>query len=320
MIGMPSSATSAFPDIVVIGSANMDLVVRAPQLPRAGETVLGGEFATIPGGKGANQAVAAAHMGGTVGFVGCVGDDAFGATLRTALCAAGVDVARLQITTAAPTGVALIIVSDAGENAICVAPGANATLSVADIDDAARWIQHARVLLVQLEIPLPAVCHAIALARRHGVEVILDPAPAPREVEPALFQVDILTPNQTEAAQLSGLGGQPPATVARELRRRGARDVVLKLGSAGAYVQSGAGECDIAGHAVGVVDTTAAGDAFSGALAAARAAGEDLVCAARVANAAGALACTKRGAQPSAPTRADVMALLAKPPPTDLPR
>ncbi len=303
-----SAPQSHRPRIVVIGSVNMDLVVAAPAIPAPGQTILGGDFATIPGGKGANQAVAAARLGAAVSCVGRVGDDAFAQVLRKGLRAAGVDDTFLRTTNATASGVALIVVAPGGENAICVAPGANACLTPADIDRAEETIASAQVCLLQLETPAETVAHAAALARQHGVEVILDPAPAPAVLPAALWDVDVLTPNETEAAQLLAGEALPaePAGVGAALRGRGPRAVVLTLGAAGCYVSEAAGDVALPGHAVPAVDATAAGDAFSAALAVARAEGRSLREAARFANAAGALACTKRGAQPSAPTRDEV--------------
>ena len=302
------------PGIIVVGSANLDLVVSAPTIPRAGETVLGGDLTLVPGGKGANQAVAAARLGAAVTFVGRVGADTFGTTLRANLAAAGVDDHYLITTDGVASGVALIVVSATGENAICVAPGANARLNPADVAAAEPAFTRARVCLVQLEVPTDAVLAALALARRHGVLTILDPAPAPTSVPAGLLDVDVLTPNETEAATLLGLGSDAPAeVVAAGLRARGARLVVLKRGAAGAVVCAGDGPgAAVPGFAVDVVDTTAAGDAFTAGLGVALAEGRGPVDAARFANACGALACTVAGAQPSLPTRAAVERLLGR--------
>ncbi len=300
------------PDVVVVGSVNMDLVAVAPHIPHPGQTVLGRDFATIPGGKGANQAVAAARLGARVALVGRVGDDAFGQTLRRGLEAEGVDCRHLLPTPGVASGVALIIVSEAGENAICVAGGANTRLSPEDVEAAAPVIAGAKVCVLQLEIPLPTAVRAAVIARRHGVAVILDPAPAPASLPDELFAVDILTPNESEAARLLGTiateGG--PRAAAERLRARGAGAVVLKLGGNGCYLSAPSVEEHLPAHTVKIVDTTAAGDAFTGGLAAALAEGRALREAVAVANAAGALACTRFGAQPSAPTRAEVQALL----------
>ncbi len=222
---MPSS--SAAPAVVVIGSVNMDLVVRAPRVPRPGETILGHSFATIPGGKGANQAVAAARLGGGCHFVGRVGDDAFGQRLVAGMKAVGVNCEHVSITEGVSTGVALIVVDEQGENAITVAGGANTKLSIEDIEAAKPVIAAAKVCLLQLEIPLETACYAIRLARSLRVEVIVDTAPAPAadRVPQGLFEADILTPNETEAMILTdepAAGKREARLVATALAERGA--------------------------------------------------------------------------------------------------
>ncbi|GMV95822.1 MAG: ribokinase [Phycisphaerae bacterium] len=308
---MAVMSSSRQPRIVIIGSVNMDLVVRASHVPAPGETVLGGAFATIPGGKGANQAVGVARLGAEAVMVGRVGDDAFGRRLLAGLRENGVETSFVRETPETPSGIALIVVGDDGQNAITVAGGANARVSPADVDAARPALGGARVCLLQLELPVETVLHAIELCRRLGVETILDPAPAPVGAPEALFQVDVLTPNESEAALLTGLSGSAePRRIAEALVARGAGGVVLKRGADGAYVFAPPTAGEVPGFAVQVVDSTAAGDAFTAALAVARAAGQPLESAVRFANAAGALACTKLGAQPSLPTLADVNALL----------
>jgi len=304
---------TSHPDVVVIGSVNMDLVVRAPRIPSPGETLLATDFQTFAGGKGANQAVAAARLGVPTAMVGRVGDDDFGRNLLAGLQAAGVNREYVAITPGTPSGIALITVATGGENSICVVSGANASVSGSDIAAAEPLFARARVCVLQLEIPLETVQCALHAAKAHGIETILDPAPAPAQLPPGLFAVDILTPNETEAAQLLGLPAGPvdPSAAAAALRARGAGSVVLKLGARGCYIDGPDGSAWIAGHDVTVVDTTAAGDAFTAALAVARSGGRTLREAARFANAAGALACTRFGAQPSAPSRAEVETLLA---------
>ncbi len=302
------------PDVVVIGSVNMDLVVVAPQIPLPGQTVLGGDLATIPGGKGANQAVAAARLGASVAFIGRVGDDAFAQTLRGGLVREGIDCRYLLTTSGVASGVALIVVSKAGQNAICVAGGANRRLSPDDVERAEELVAKARVCVLQLEIPQETAARAIAVAKNNRGEVILDPAPAPDTLSSELLNADIITPNESEVAKLLGeteACGDWGQTAGR-LRARGPRAVVLKLGSEGCYLSAPDGDQHIPAHAVKVVDTTAAGDAFTAALAVARAEGRSLGEAAAFANAAGALACTRFGAQPSAPTRAEVEALASR--------
>lgn len=296
--------------LVVVGSLNMDLVVRSPRHPQPGETLLGGDFRTFPGGKGANQAVAAAHVGGIVNMVGRVGADEFGALLLQNLASAGVNAAHVLRDSDAATGVALITVADDGQNTIVVAPGANGRVSPADVQAAYPAFDGASVLMLQLEIPLPAVQRAIDEARRRGLQVILNPAPA-QPLEPALLkQVDFLVPNRSELALLTGTDDVERG--ARTLLDAGVKCVVVTLGDAGVQVWDEGGAGVIAPHAVKAVDTTAAGDAFVGAFAVALSQNRTPLEAARWGNAAGAIAVTRPGAQPSMPTRAEVEALLLR--------
>jgi len=299
--------------IVVVGSLNMDLVVRVPRHPKLGETLLGGSFGTFPGGKGANQAVAAARLGGTVRMVGRVGADAFGDTLIQALVHDGVDTTNIVRDQQAPTGVALITVDTAGQNTIVVAAGANARLSPEDIDMASSVFVGAAVVLLQLEIPLLSVAWAVELAQRSGAQIILNPAPA-QPLDPALLAyVDYLIPNETELAVLAGIDG--PDTLRQAVNRLqdvGVRRVVVTLGADGALVVDHQRAQHLPAHHVPVVDTTAAGDAFVGAFAVALAEGRSIQEAARWGNAAGALAVTRAGAQPSLPRRAELEALLTR--------
>jgi len=309
--------------IVVIGSINMDLVCRCAQIPRPGETVAGLDLLTIPGGKGANQAVAAAKFGAVgdeVHFIGRVGNDDFGQRLLVGLREHGVKTEKITITEGVSTGCALIMVNKAGENSIVVSPGANSKVSKADIDAAAEMIAGAAVVLLQLEIPIETVTHAIALCRRAGVKVLLDPAPVPEKGLPkSLYQVDVLTPNQTEAESLlakkANLGRSKRAKredarqLGEELLERGPQIVLLKLGAKGAMIVDNEIE-HVKGFKIKVVDSTAAGDAFNGALGVALAEGMELSRAVRFANAAGARACEKFGAQPAMPTRMEVESLM----------
>lgn len=295
------------PRITVVGSLNMDLVAPAPKIPAPGETVIGGDLQTFPGGKGANQAVAAARLGAQVALVGRVGDDAFGAELRRILVADGVDVACVWETAVTPSGVALIVVDAQGQNSIVVAPGANMRLTPADVEAAAPVIQQAQALLLQLETPLETVWRAAELARAAGVAVILNPAPARPLPAELLALVDILIPNESETAALTGLpagSAAELAAAAAHLRAQGVGAVILTLGGRGALLATGNGARHFPAFPVAqVVDTTAAGDAFVGGLATAVASGLPIETAIIWGNAAGAIAVTRAGAQPSLPTR-----------------
>lgn len=305
------------PTICVVGSINMDLVVRTPVLPAPGQTILGGPFNVFPGGKGANQAVAAARAGGRVAMVGCVGADANGATLRAGLSDEGIDASSVRTRVDAASGVALIAVDPAGQNTIIVAPGANATLTVADVEQAAAAIRESAVLLLQLEIPLPAVVAAAGIARAAGARVVLNPAPAAPLDDSVLALVDVLVPNETEAATLTGLrpdDWESAGRTARALQGRGPRSVVMTLGSRGALLLDEDRLARQQPFAVTAVDATAAGDAFVGALAVALAEGRSLGESVRRGAAAGALAATVAGAQPSLPRRAQIEALLQSDP------
>jgi ribokinase len=280
--------------IAVVGSVNLDVVVGVPRLPRPGETVIGGDRRELPGGKGANQAVAAARLGSAVGFVGRVGADAAGRRLRDDLEAEGVDVAHLRADDDAPSGVALIGVEEGGENAIIVSPGANGRVGEEDVEAAGELLASAGVVLLQHEIPRAAVAAAAAAA---AARLVVNPAPA-RELA---GRPDVLVPNRGEHAQLAGPG--PPAEAAARL---GLPAVVVTLGADGALVVEGSGAEAVSAPAVRVVDTTGAGDAFCGALADALDRGAELVEAARFAAAAAALSVTRDGARGGLPARADV--------------
>lgn len=300
--------------IVVVGSANVDMVVKAQHIPRPGETVLGGEFTLTAGGKGANQAVAAARMGGHVTFVGRVGGDGFGADALKQLSQEGIDTTYLNSDPDSAHGIALILVDCMGENAIAVAPGANARLTAEDVERAEPAFAACDIVLLQLEVPLPAVEKAIELGKKHGKRVVLNPAPSAPLADRILAQIDVLTPNETEAEMLlgggdKGLGGV--ASTAEELLRRGVGLVVVTMGREGVFVVHPESQYHIPGRKVQAVDTTAAGDAFSGALAVGLAEGRELKEALRRAVAASALSVTKMGAQASLPSLAEVEAFLA---------
>jgi ribokinase len=294
------------PKILVVGSVNMDLVVRAGSIPIGGETVLGSDFVTSPGGKGANQAVSAARLGADVRMIGRVGDDAFGQSLRDRLDAEGVDTRAVLTTADTPSGVAMITVDDAGENAIVVASGANFCVTPDDVAACESLFEWADAVLLQLELPIDTVAAAANLAKQHNCLTILDPAPAVSDLPEALYAVDVISPNVSEGQILTGQcrdGDRAAELVAADLLARGAKMAVLKLGASGSLAVTADGETHrIAPFAVEVVDTTAAGDCFTAALAVALSRGESLPAACLFANACGALACTTLGAQSAAPT------------------
>ncbi|HEV3340587.1 MAG TPA: ribokinase [Pirellulales bacterium] len=303
------------PRIIVVGSVNTDLVIRVPWLPHPGETVLGDEFFQAAGGKGANQAVAAARLAREpVAFVAAVGDDAFGEQALQTLRRENLELSAVKVVAGMASGVAQIVVDERGENAIAVASGANAALSPDDIDALPPGLfAGARVLLVSLETPLDTVARALQRGKQAGLLTVLNPAPAGllcKRIE-LLELVDVLTPNELEAAELTEADANAdPWSISAELRRLGARDCAITRGSDGCLVV-GEGLERIAGIKVEAVDTTAAGDAFNGALAVALAEGRSLVDAARWANRAAAIAVTRRGAQPSLPTRDELEAIAA---------
>lgn len=299
------------PHIVVVGSINMDLVARMTRLPRPGETLHGENFQTIPGGKGANQAVAAARLGARVTMIGRVGDDSFGETLRQSLSGFGVNVEHVLTTPRCSSGVALISVESTGANSIVVIAGANGHLSPADICERSDVIRSADALVVQLETPVETIAAAIGIARQCGIRTILDPAPAPSESLPAeLRSVDLISPNQTEAESLTGVVVNDTASAqaaARWLQQQGAREVVIKLGDQGALICDTAGTfAHVPARSAEIVDTTAAGDAFTAGLVVALSEGQLLNDATLFGCAAGTLACTVFGAQSAMPTRAAV--------------
>ena len=297
--------------ILVVGSINMDLVARCPHIPRPGETILGSDFTFTPGGKGANGATAAARLSatGSVTMLGAVGRDDNGAALRRNLRERGVTVEHVLELDGVPTGVALIAVSDVGENSIVVVPGANGRLHPAHVEAALPALAPAAVLM-QMEIPPETVVCAAALGRRAGARVLLDPAPAPAALSDDLLrQADVLLPNEGELAALAGMQAgtiEEASRAALALRARGAGIVVVKRGAEGALVVDDAGARAIPTPRVEVVDTTGAGDCFDGAFAVALVEGRPIDEAARFATHAAALACTRLGAQSAQPTRAEV--------------
>ena len=299
--------------IVVVGSSNTDMIIQLDRIPRPGETLLGGEFTSAAGGKGANQAVAAARAGGGVTFIARVGDDMFGEKAIQGFVKDAINVDHVMKDRNSPSGVALIFVAKDGENSIAVASGANAKLTPADLKKAKKEIVTANTLVMQLETPLDTVTAAAKMAYEKGVRVILNPAPAQPLDDDLLRWVTILTPNETEAQTLTGVrvtNETAAAKAAKVLLARGVQTVIITLGARGSYVATAQGSFLAPGFKVKAVDTTAAGDVFNGALAAALAEGQSLGTAVRFANAAGALSVTVMGAQPSAPTRRQIEKML----------
>ncbi|MCR9276871.1 MAG: ribokinase [Pseudomonadaceae bacterium] len=295
--------------IIVVGSLNVDYVMRVPTLPRPGETLSGSGFDVLGGGKGANQGLAAARLGGDVSFVGCIGTDDGGASLKAVLKDAGTDVANIRSVSDEPTGAALIFVDDSGENCIGVNAGANAALSSDDIQNAANDFGSAGFLLVQLETPTTTVRAALALAQQHGLKCVLNPAPAAALDDDLLALVDVITPNETEAETLTGIAVTDEASAKRAasvLHERGIGTVIITMGAAGALLSADGQALIVPAPSVDVVDTTAAGDTFNGALVAALARGESLEQAVAFGNRAAAISVTRFGAQPSIPTLDEV--------------
>ncbi len=296
---------------VVVGSLNMDLVMRVGRVPHAGETMFGRGFSQAEGGKGANQAVASARLGAHVAMVGKVGRDGFGAQLGAALRRDGVDVTHVGVSAAEPTGVAMIMVDDAGENRIVLAPGANFSLHPADVDAAAALVGRAALVVLQLEVPMDAVVQAARLAARSGAQVVLNPAPAaelPAELWPA---TDYLVPNETEAELLTGIRVHDAASASqasRVLRGRGVRHVLITLGAQGVFLSDASGERLLPARQVAAKDTTAAGDCFIGGLVAGLCEDMPLDQAAALGIAASSLCVMRPGAQSSLPHRAELAA------------
>lgn len=300
------------PKIVVVGSINTDMVIRTPHLPRPGETVLGGEFMMNAGGKGANQAVTVHRLGADLTFIAKVGFDVFGKQTLEQFHQAGISTEFISVSDEHASGVALINVDDEAENCIAVASGANAALSVADIDAAKEAISQADIMLLQLEIPIETVAYAAGIAKKAGLKVVLNPAPAPKQPLPAelLKNVDILIPNRTEMESVAGvLPGADPVETTNILAGYGVDTVVVTLGSHGSLVCQN-GECDeIKPFKVDPVDTTAAGDTFCGAFCVALAEGKSAKDAALIGNLAASITVTREGAQQAIPSREEVARL-----------
>ena len=303
------------PKVVVVGSFNMDLVVKAGRRPETGETLMGTEFGMFIGGKGSNQAIAAARLGSDVTMIGRLGTDLFGDTLMAAHAEEGIHTDYVIRDTEIGTGVASILIDTDGDNSIVLVPQANMRLSVEDIERASESIAAAAVLLLQLEVPIAASQRAAEIAKSNGATVVLNPAPAQELPDDFLAQVDILTPNEVETESLSGVRvstATDAERAAKVLLDKGLSAVILTLGEQGALLLTPNLTQQAPSYLVEVVDTTAAGDAFCGALATALARGENFVDAVAFANAAGALAVTVLGAAPSMPTAAQVEAFRGK--------
>ena len=296
-------------NIAVLGSINMDLMLRCATLPSAGETVRADSVTEVCGGKGANQAVAAARAGGEVTLIGRVGDDAFSGRLLANLLREKINCQWVQTTDHCASGLAIVAVEQSGQNSIVIVPGANARLCVADVENARSAIEASDLLLVQLEIPLETALAGIAIARNANVRVILDPAPAPSTWPPEMLDVDLICPNEAEAATLLGESlceRERLVSAAEELQRRGAKNVAITLGQNGTLLRQGDESRHVDSYPITAVDTTAAGDAFAGALVVVWAEGWQLSDAVNFANAAGALAASRWGAQPGLPWRHEV--------------
>lgn len=299
--------------IVVVGSSNTDMIIKASRIPKPGETILGGEFTTAAGGKGANQAVAAARAGGKVCFIARIGDDLLGGQALDGFKNDGIDTAFVFTDDKAPSGVALIMVSESGENSISVASGANGNLNLDDIEKSKSRIEGADILLMQLESPIATIKTAAKVAKVAGVKVILNPAPAQELDDDILSNIDIITPNETEAEILTGVtinAEKDMHKAADILLAKGITTVLITLGSKGVLVAQKDSKQIIPAYKVDVIDTTAAGDVFNGTFAVALAKGESLEDSVRFGNAAASISVTRMGAQPSAPMKEEIYAKL----------
>ena len=307
--------TQDVPTIAVVGSSNMDLVVKSKRIPAIGETILGGDFIMAPGGKGANQAVAAAKLGAQVFFIAKLGEDIFGSQSLNNFEKEGVNTKYVLQTKEAPSGVALIMVDDDGNNLIVVAPGANQSLSPEDVKEAGTEIASSGALVAQLEVPIETIECAAGLANKSNVPFILDPAPAQKLSPQLLKMVDVLTPNETEAQFLTGVevkDQESASAAAQKLLECGVKTVILTMGASGYLTVSNEGTEFVPARKVKAADSTAAGDAFTGSLAVGLARGQTLSEAALFANNVAAVSVTKMGAQPSMPTVQEVEAFISK--------
>lgn len=303
----------AAPKIAVLGSINMDIVVKCMRLPTPGETITGHAALEIPGGKGANQAVSASRAGGRVAMIGRLGDDGFAETLWNTLKHDHINTDHVIRTRSSASGIAIVAVEDSGENSIMVVPGANGQVTPTDVDQAATTISAADILLLQLEVPIDAVEHAMCIAADANVPVILDPAPMLDTVSDTLMRADVICPNQGETATLVGHpidSVEAAITAVPLLHQRGAKQVIITMGSMGTIVSDGKTIDCIPPFKIAAKDTTAAGDAFAGALAVRLGQSASLMDAAIFASAAGAIAATRLGAQPAMPRREEIEQLV----------
>jgi len=301
------------PKIVIVGSSNTDMIIKVPHIPKPGETILGGKFSTASGGKGANQTVAAARSGGDVTLIARLGKDMFGEKALQGFVEDGINVDNIKTDPKEPSGVAEIFVDENGENSIAVASGANLNLSPQDVRKVKGVIANSDILLMQLEIPVDTVRTAAKIARKNGVKVILNPAPAQKLKDDLLQNISIITPNEIEAEMLTGIkvnDNTSAKQAADILLKKGIETVIITLGQRGAFYVTSKASKLISGFQVKAVDATAAGDTFNGALAVALGESMPLKNAISFANAAAALSVTKLGAQPSAPKRDEIEKLL----------
>ncbi|WP_207261465.1 ribokinase [Desulfovibrio sp. Huiquan2017] len=295
--------------LIVLGSVNADHILRVEDFPRPGETVIGHGYQVLPGGKGANQAVAAARLGADVGFIACVGDDDFGVRILERFRDDGIDTAAVRVVPDTPTGIALIQIAAGGENSIVISPEANGCLTPDVLGPRLELLQRADTILMQLESPLATIELAARKAREYGVTVVLNPAPAQPLADSLLADVSVITPNETEAELLTGVrvATESDARLAAGvLHDKGVETVIITLGGNGAFLSTAGVSRRVPGYEVAPVDTTAAGDTFNGALVAALQQGLDMAGAVRFAHAAAAISVTRLGAQTSIPYRAEV--------------
>ena len=300
--------------IIVVGSSNIDMTAMVETLPRPGETIGGARFIQANGGKGANQAVAAARLGGDVMFATCVGNDLNGKALKDIFATDGINTKNHKMTDEAPTGTALIMVDKYAENCIAVAPGANGCLTPEDMDAMEADFAEAEILLVQLEVPMPTVCRAVELAAKHGLKVVLNPAPVapiPEHIFPMLY---LITPNETEAQKLTGVRvntADDAVAAAQVFFDKGVQNVIITMGASGSIICNKGGETIyVPTRKVDAVDTTAAGDVYNGGVVTALSEGKSLEEAAGFASVASSISVTRLGAQNSVPTRKEVMEVL----------